>query len=157
MSKPTILRKRYIPDEIVDISGDELLHRSEELLVTRWIPIKPRADFSSGISYIFLKNSFKISRFLGADKELLYWYCDILDIRYDQEKDTYLLADLLVDMKVYPDGRVVVLDLDELAEALQKELISVEQTCRALATLDQLLKMAYGGQFPPKECRENRF
>lgn len=157
MKKPTILRKRYIPAETVDISGDELLFRSEELLVTRWIPIKPRADFSSGVSYTFLKEGYKISQFLGPDKELLYWYCDILDVHYDQERDTYLLVDLLVDMKVYPDGRVIVLDAEELAEALQQGLISVDQACRALKTLDRLLKMAYEGGFPPEECRGNRF
>ena len=36
MKKPTLLRRRYIPYELVDISDDELLYRSDELLVTRW-------------------------------------------------------------------------------------------------------------------------
>ena len=44
MKKPTVLRKRYIPFETVDISGDELISRSDELLVTRWKPIKIRSD-----------------------------------------------------------------------------------------------------------------
>jgi len=39
MKKPIILRKRYIPDEVIDISGDELVFRSEDLLITKWNPI----------------------------------------------------------------------------------------------------------------------
>ena len=53
MKKPIILRKRYVPSEIIDITGDELLLRNENLLVTKWKPIKKRQDISGGMSFTF--------------------------------------------------------------------------------------------------------
>jgi len=53
MKKPIILRKRYIPDEVIDISGDELVFRSEDLLITKWNPIRKRPDISGGIRLPF--------------------------------------------------------------------------------------------------------
>jgi uncharacterized protein len=154
MIKPVLLRKRYIPYEIVDISGDELLFRSDDLLVTKWKAIKPRADFEGGISYTFLNKGFKLSKFYDAEGEFLYWYCDIIDVLYDLEKDTYTFDDMLLDIKLMPDGKIKVLDADELADALETGLISDKQACRALRTLDNILKMIYEGTFPPEECRK---
>lgn len=157
MKKPSILRKRFIPYEVVDISGDELLFRSEELLVTRWITIKPRPDFYGGISYAFLKEGFKLGRFYDSSGRFLYWYCDVVDVLYDSEKDEYTFEDLLVDIKVMPGGEIKLLDADELATALEEGLIKVEQACRALKTMDRLLRLIYEGNFPPKECMEYEY
>ena len=154
MMKPTVLRRRYIPYEIVDISDDELLFRDNELLVTKWNSIKPRPDFHGGISFTFLNRGYKLGRFYDKDKNFLYWYCDILDVQYDRISDTYTLNDLLVDIKIYPDGRVEVLDADELAQALEEGLVSREQACASLRILDELLKMIYSGRFPPAQCTQ---
>ncbi|MCX7708248.1 MAG: DUF402 domain-containing protein [Clostridia bacterium] len=157
MKKPTVLRKRFIPNETVDISADTLLHRSEELLITKWNVIRPRTDFSSGVSYSFLKEGYKISRFYDASGKFLYWYCDIIEVIYDEEKDTYTMIDLLVDIKLMPDGTLKVLDTDELAEALEREIITIGQACRALKKLDELLKMIDSGNFPPLACRSEEY
>jgi protein associated with RNAse G/E len=154
MKKPMILRKRYIPYEVVDISDDELLFRSDELLVTKWSPIKPRPDLQGGISFTFLNKGYKIGRFYDKDNNFLYWYCDILDVQYDRNTDTYTLNDLLADIRIYPDGRTEVLDADELAQALEEGLISREQAAASLRTLDELLTMIYSGNFPPAPCSE---
>ena len=45
---------------------------------------------------------------------MLFWYCDIVDHTFDTATDTYIFTDLLVDVIVYPDGFVKVVDLDEL-------------------------------------------
>lgn len=154
MKKPSIFRKRFIPYETVDISDDELLYRSDDLLVTRWTAIKPRSDFYGGVSYAFLKEGYKLGRFHDSEGGFLYWYCDVVDVLYDSGKDEYVFEDLLVDMKVLPGGETRVLDTDELADALEAGLITTAQACRALKTLDRLLKMVYEGNFPPKECNE---
>lgn len=154
MKKPVLLRKRFIPEEISDISSDELLFRNERLLVTRWEAIKPRADFYGGISYTFLEEGIKLARFYDRKGIFLYWYCDIIDVLYREERDEYTFEDLLVDVKILPDGTIKVLDTDELAEALEKGLITVEQACRALRTLDRVLKLVYEKKFPPEECKD---
>ncbi|HHW00576.1 MAG TPA: DUF402 domain-containing protein [Clostridiaceae bacterium] len=157
MKKPTILRKRFIPYEIVDISGDELLYRDDDLLITKWYSIKPRSDFSSGVSYTFLNEGYKVRRFYSAQGIFLYWYCDIIDVEYDKENDKYILTDLLVDIKLMPDGALRVLDTDELAQALEQGLITVQQGCCALKKLDKILKMIYDGQFPPDICKKEEY
>ena len=154
MKKPVLLRKRFIPCEITNISSDDLLFRNDRLLVTRWKSIKPRADFYGGISYTFLKEGIKLARFYNEQGIFLYWYCDIIDVLYDEEKDEYTFEDLLVDVKILPGGTIKVLDTDELAEALEKGLITAEQACMALRTLDRVLKLVYNNEFPPEECKE---
>ncbi len=154
MDKPTILRKRFIPFETVDISGDEVLLRNDELLVTRWKAIKPRNDIAGGISWAFLKDGVKISRFYNHAGEFAYWYCDIIDVDFEREADKYELIDLLVDVKIFPDGKAEILDADELAEALEQNLITKDHACRALRKLNFLLEKIYSGNFPPEVCKE---
>ncbi len=157
MKKPTVLRKRFIPFEVVDISDDELVFRDDRLMVTKWKAIKPRPDLYGGISFTFLDEGIKLGRFYDAESNFLYWYCDIIEIEYDEEKDTYTLVDLLVDIKVMPDGMVRLLDADELADALEKGLVNTAQACRALKTLDSVLRKVYTGKFPPEVCLEYEY
>jgi hypothetical protein len=157
MKKPSILRTRYIPFETVDISKDELLFRDDDILITRWKAIRPRADISGGVSYTFLKEGIKISRFYDADQRFAYWYCDIIDIKYDQDKDQYTLIDLLLDVKLMPDGTMKVLDADELAIALEKGLITQEQACSSLKKMDSVLQKVYNNSFPPAICLDEKY
>ncbi|MFZ5989451.1 MAG: DUF402 domain-containing protein [Bacillota bacterium] len=152
MKKPIVYRKRYIPCEVIDITGDELLFRSDDFLVTRWKPIRERQDISGGVSYTFLKEGYKISKFLGPSGEFKYWYCDIINVEYDKEQDKYTLVDLILDVRIMPDESVEVLDADELSEALEKGIVTKEEACRSLVILDKILKMAYEGKFPPEVC-----
>ena len=50
-----MFRKRYIPNEVIDISNDEVLYMDDNVLVTKWLPIKPRKDIGRGLSFTFLK------------------------------------------------------------------------------------------------------
>ena len=145
-----IYRKRYIPNEIIDISGDKVESVNENLLITSWLPIHPRNDVAFGMSYAYLKKGWKISKFYDKDKNFLYWYCDIIDAQIKDEE--YILVDLLVDIKVYPDGRYEILDEEELDEALNEGLITKEQKEEALNKLNALLEIIKKGEFPPKEC-----
>ena len=144
-----IYRKRYIPNEIVDISGDELLYQDEEMIVTKWKPIHPRKDIAWGISYTLLNRGWKISKFYGFENELRYWYCDIIEAEYDAENDVLTTTDLLVDLKIYPDDTHEVLDIEELDEAIEEKLITLEQKEDALNKLNELLKLVENKKFPP--------
>lgn len=144
-----IYRKRYIPNEIVDISGDELLYQDEEMIVTKWKPIRPKKDIAWGISYTLLNKGWKISKFYGFEDELRYWYCDIIEADYNAEEDTLITTDLLVDLKIYPDGTQEVLDVEELNEAIAENLITQEQKQDALNKLNELLKLVEEKNFPP--------
>jgi predicted RNA-binding protein associated with RNAse of E/G family len=157
MKKPSVFRKRFIPSETVDISGDELVFRDDDLVITKWKVIRPRVDIDRGISFAFLKEGYKISKFYDPQGKFVYWYCDIIDVEYDEKSDTYTLIDLLVDVKIMPDGSVRVLDIDEIADALEGNIITKELAIEAMRKLDRLLKIIYEGNFPPEVCRREEY
>ena len=147
-------RKRFIPNEIVDISGDKVLEKNENIIVTEWNPIKPRGDIGRGISYTFLRRGYKISKIFDTKNNFIYWYCDVLEHTYDKEKDEYVFTDLLADVKVYPDGEVEVLDFAELASAHRENIITGKQLLKAIKSINMLIEMIQNESFPPEICNK---
>lgn len=147
---PRIYRIRYIPSETVDLSSDVLLFRDQRYLITEWTPIKPREDIAYGVSCVFLEQGWKISAIMDREKKLKYWYCDIIEIKYEQETDTYYLYDLLTDVRIMADGRVEVIDLDELAVAFEEGLISNQQLSLSLKRSNTLLSFIYSLELPAR-------
>lgn len=149
-------RKRFVPDEIVDISSDKVLERDEDIIVTKWEPIKPREDIGGGISYTFLGKGYKISKIFDTNGNFIYWYCDVLEYTYDSAKDEYVFIDLLADVKIYPDGRIEILDFDELTEAFQNNVITKVQLLKAIKSVNMLIQMKQNEIFPPEICEKYR-
>ncbi len=147
MRKPVLYRKRLIPDECILLKNDEILYTEENLIVTKWNTIRPKKELSHGLSAYFLDKGIKISKFYDHADKLICWYCDIITYTYEEETNTYVMIDLLADVLVYPDGTVKVADLDELALATEKKLLSKEQLLIALRQLDWLLQTIYSGRF----------
>ncbi len=145
---PVLYRKRLIPDECVRLDDDEIIYIDDEIIVTKWKALHPKPRLDHGYSCYFLKRNFKVSKFLFSDDSLIYWYCDIVDHTYDEEKNEYIFRDLLADVIVFPDGFVKVLDLDEFEEALDKELLNGAAVRKAIKALDNLLRVIYDGNFP---------
>lgn len=138
-----LIRKRLIPLESICLDKDEIILNEDGVIVTKWNVIKPREDFQKGISCYLIKDGFKISRFMDKNDNLVYFYCDIIDTCYDERENTYIFTDLLADVLIYPDGRVKVVDLGEVAEAMEKGLIDDTLVKKALLSLDKLLKIVY--------------
>ena len=144
-----LYRKRLIPDEMVKLD-DLVIRRDEDTIVTKWNVIRPRPDFNHGCSCYFLKEGYKVSKFLCEDGSLKCWYCDI--VMYEQTPEgSYVVTDLLADVIVKEDGSVRVVDLDELADAFEQNLITREQMQLALRQLNALLEKIYRGEFA--ECQ----
>ena len=143
MAYPALIRKRLIPFETIPLKDDIIDIMEDGLIVTHWNVIKPRKDFQKGISCYFYKEGYKISRFMDADGALVYFYCDIIDSEYNEKTNTYIFTDLLADVIIYPDGRVKVVDLGEVAEAMESGIISKELVIKALNRLDKLLDIVY--------------
>ena len=147
MENITLYRRRLIPDEIVHLKDDIVLYHDDTVIITKWKTIKPRKDMDHGFSAYLLKEGIKVSKFYRADHSLLYWYCDIVDYEYDSATNSYTSTDLLADVVLYPDGKIKVLDLDELAEASVKDIISKNQLHSALIRTDKLLNVMYRNEF----------
>ncbi len=147
MENITLYRRRLIPDEIVHLKDDVVLYHDDTVIITKWKTIKPRKDMDHGFSAYLLKEGIKVSKFYRADNSLLYWYCDIVDYEYNSATNSYTSTDLLTDVVLYPDGKIKVLDLDELAEASVKDMITKDQLHSALVRTDMLLTTMYSGEF----------
>ena len=146
--KPILYRKRLIPNECIRLDQDEVLFRSNQVLVTRWHTIRPKKELDHGVSCFLLDKGWKISRFLNRQDDLLCWYCDIMDYTYEAETDTYIFTDLLADVIIYENGFVKVVDLAEIADALEDGSIGTTEVQKALRQLDALLEVIYGGRLP---------
>lgn len=147
MKEFSLYRKRIIPNECILLKDDEIVFFENERLVTRWNTIRPKKDIHHGISCFFLADGFKVSKFYGHDGLLLYWYIDIISYAWDESTSSLYVTDLLADVIIYPDGFVKVVDVDELAEALEKGYISPDVLCEALRKLNQILAAIYSGEF----------
>lgn len=147
MEHLNIYRKRMIPDECILLKDDIVLARTDETIVTKWNTLKPRRDFHHGYSCYFLKLGYKVSKFYREDNTLLYWYCDIVDYTYQKSENALIVTDLLADVVIYPDGYVKVLDVNELAVALEKNLCEPQIVTQALKKLDSLLNLIYDDKF----------
>lgn len=148
MNNPVLYRKRFIPNEMIPLKDDIILTYTDDLIITKWITLHPRKDIAWGISAYFIKDGYKVSKIYNRNNHIVYWYCDIIQTQKITEKNTVIFEDLLIDVLLYEDGTIHICDLDELADALELNLITQKESLYAIRTLDSLLKTIYQGRFP---------
>ena len=146
-TNPILYRKRLIPSVCIELREDQILYRDERIIVTKWNTIRPKKELDHGYSCYFMKKGFKVSRFYDLENQHICWYCDIIDTAYDAQLNAYTFTDLLVDVILTPDGSIKVVDVDELADAMENKLISQGMLLRALRRLDYLLSIIYQDRF----------
>ena len=157
MTVSALYRRRLIPEECVRLKDDIILLNAPGLLVTSWKALKPRPDLSHGFSCYYLDEGYKISRFYAADNTLLYHYCDIISASYDPDAASLIVTDLLADVIIYPDGFVKVVDLEEMAAALEAGVLDIPLLRTALRSLNRLLQAVYAGRLPELSRPIERF
>ncbi|MBR4671056.1 MAG: DUF402 domain-containing protein [Butyrivibrio sp.] len=143
MENPILYRKRFIPAETIKLKDDVILECSDSILVTKWKALGKAHDFSHGYSCLYLKEGYKVSKFLKPDGSLCCWYCDIVTYDYNKSDNILTTIDLLADVIIYPDGKMKVADLDELSEAFEKKLIDESLLKKSLLSLNRLLDEIY--------------
>lgn len=147
MSRPRLFRRRFIPDENIELKDDMILALEPNLIITSWNVLKPRRDISRGVSAYFIDKGIKVSKVFDNAGQMVYWYCDIIETHYDEKENIYTFNDLLIDVVVYPDGQVEVLDMDEFADAVEQGILSVGTIAHAMRATDDLLHTIYAGEF----------
>lgn len=147
MKQVRLFRRRFLPDELTELKDDTILSMSEDVIITRWNVLKPRKDISHGVSAYFIKLGIKVSKIYDADQNLVYWYCDIIDTKIDTEQNTYTFNDLLIDVLVYPDGHVEVVDMDEFADMIEQNVLNQNTSILTLRQTNNLLHLIYSGKF----------
>ena len=157
MTTPVLYRKRIIPEECILLKDDQILTFDEKKLVTKWMALKPKKDLHHGYSCYFLKKGYKVSKFLGEDNSLLYWYCDIIDSYYLESENKLIVTDLLADVIIYPDGFVKVVDIHEIPQALSEGGLSMDRLQKALVSLGELLNIIYNEKFDTLSCHIEQY
>jgi predicted RNA-binding protein associated with RNAse of E/G family len=127
-----------------------------DLIITKWITLHPRNDIARGISAFYLDKGYKISKIYDKYDHVVYWYCDIIQAKKDPDKNTIIIEDLLIDVLLYEDGTVQIVDLDELSDALDQKLITQKEATYALRTLNTLLRTIYDGHFDTLQVPVNQ-
>lgn len=147
MARPRLFRRRYIPDENIELKDDIILDIKPGLIITSWNVLKPRRDISRGVSAYFTDKGVKVSKVFDNAGQLVYWYCDIIETHYNEQDNTYTFNDLLIDVIIYPDGQVEVVDMDEFADAMEQGILNVGTIAHAMRATDNLLHTIYEGHF----------
>ncbi len=147
MNVPSLYRRRFIPNELIQLKDDIILVMEKDLIITKWVTLHPRKDIARGISAFYLDKGIKVSKIFDKQDQLVYWYCDIIQAKTEHEKNTVIIEDLLIDVILDNDGNVRIMDLDELADALDQQLITQQEATYALRTLHYLLNIISNHQF----------
>ena len=98
LNEVKLYRRRYISDELIYLKNDVFVSIDESTIITKWNVLTPRHDFTHGVSCYFIKEGFKVSKFLNDEEKMLYWYCDIIDTEISSNGLCYTFSDLLIDV-----------------------------------------------------------
>jgi hypothetical protein len=146
MENPILYRKRIIPDECIKLKDDVILYHDSTMIMTSWRAFRQKDYLSYGYSCYFLDQGFKMSKFYRDDGTFSRWYFDIVSYQKGPEDNSIMVVDLLADVVIYPDDHFEVVDLDELAEAYDKSLLTAGQMHECLESLDRLIKIINEGR-----------
>lgn len=92
-----------------------------------------------------------VTTMFDAAGEVIQWYVDICREHGLDETGVPWFDDLYLDLVVYPDGRVVLLDADELDDALAHCAITQAEHDLAWREARRLLAAIEAGQFGPSQ------
>ena len=105
-------------------------YNGEEIVVCdkgrKWLSILPCDDW------------YCITAMLDENEKILLWYIDMIAAQGIDADGIPYFDDLYLDLIVYPDGTVIVDDMDELEDALSKGDITQEQFNLAVETSQRL-------------------
>ncbi|MGQ9477000.1 MAG: DUF402 domain-containing protein [Candidatus Bipolaricaulia bacterium] len=147
----------------VTVYEQELLYDDGKLIVSS-APFRPSASLRvqvpklEGPEYrvvwlVALEEWHDLGKVHTLAGELVGYYCDIIrPIRRTAEGIE--VEDLFLDLWVFPDGRYIILDEEEFAEARRQGWLDELTATRAREELSQLIEEVKSGQFPPASAQQ---
>lgn len=130
------VEKEYFTGVVAGLFIDEVTtpqvwkYRGKDVVVCdkdmKWVLIMPE------------KEHYLITAMLNKNDEVVVWYIDIIASSALDKDGVISYEDLYLDLIVYPDGNIIVDDMDELELALKKNDISQELFDLAIKTSNSL-------------------
>lgn len=130
------VEKEYFTGVVAGLFIDEVTtpqvwkYRGKDVVVCdkdmKWVLIMPE------------KEHYLITAMLNKSDEVVVWYIDIIASSALDKDGVISYEDLYLDLIVYPDGNIIVDDMDELELALEKNDISQELFDLAIKTSNSL-------------------
>jgi predicted RNA-binding protein associated with RNAse of E/G family len=153
------------PPNRIERLVQELLYADEGMLVSYYeVGNRKEPEFFEGqlvlepgspcIWFTFAGARYDIARFHDARGNFTGIYSDILEPVRFQNSHELTLTDLFVDVWIGSNRRPVLLDLDELREAVSKGWISLETGDAALAEAYRILALCRRDMWPPPVINE---
>ena len=117
--------------EIEEVSEKQIWNfNGEDIIVCdnglKWLSILPQNDF------------YCITAMMNRDNDILLWYIDMIAAQGIGTDGIPYFDDLYLDLVVYPDGTIIVDDMNELETALETKDITQEQFNLAISTSNDL-------------------
>ena len=155
-----------LPDKIREYPG--LLRSETDSMLTiesRLTTSKPTTAFGKIIAdtgylaiwFIFKNRWYDIGKFYDLSGKWLGYYCDIIQPvpkLLAHQSRTVKLTDLYLDLWISAENEFLILDEDELADAVEKRYLTAKMAKRARDQLNILVGMIRTQEFPPKEITQ---
>ena len=141
MSGPIFTEVKHHFDGRTEEWPCEALEVTDDLAAVRFRLPDPVSDVPAGtltLAFFWRDRTYNLYRFLSADGEPFGYRFDVVtDVVIHPDRVEYL--DLLLDVRVLPDGTVRVEDEDEVEEAARRGLLSPAQHSLIERTRDHVL------------------
>jgi predicted RNA-binding protein associated with RNAse of E/G family len=153
------VRVKRLPDEVEEWEHDLLLNRPDMIVSEFIFSGLPKPTLLEGrtvtengyrgILFEFVNDWYEIMKIWDHDGGLVGYYCNINapPVMFD---GGYEITDLFLDLWVYPDLEYIVLDEEELVDAVEKDWINPGLEDKAQEVLAGLIDMVKRAEFPPK-------
>ena len=122
-------------------------HLSEKFCKQGWL--FPGQLIHSVSKYHFYAEFFNIVEYQDRAEKDLGYYCDVVT-PLKRKGDEYFLTDLILDLWIFPDYRVIELDREEFEKAVSSRLFPSSFEGATRATLSRLKSEIEQGIFPKR-------
>lgn len=142
----SIYKHKLVPQETQDITQDHWIYRDEHWMLSTWSPAHSDMKVVKAVSIFDLEHGWQLSQKFDAQGQLKYWYCDII-ASYSQDGDLHIV-DLILDVVLFPDGVIQVVDMPEFQNYVPQTPQEVEWLETAPTKLQTLIHQILLNDFP---------